>query len=130
MHLSLRCSLEKILKHQGQTLGNKQIKPCKLSHAGLYPCRPLGIEIPICSLHPRQSQGVRGIGTEMIWGWSLPECFASSDVHTDIVLNSWKSRLITFQWFNEQVNTAKCQQPVVSYNMYLLIWWYTRIHWC
>ena len=49
-------------------------------HAGLYPCRPPGVEFAIYNLHPRHSQGVREIGTESTWGWSLPECFASSDV--------------------------------------------------
>ena len=38
------------------------------------------VELAIYNLSPRHSQGVREIGTEMIWGWSLPECFASSDV--------------------------------------------------
>ena len=29
LHLSLRCSLEGILKYPGQTLGNLQVKPCE-----------------------------------------------------------------------------------------------------
>ena len=66
------CIIRSPGKPTGQTLRNSAWR----SRAGLYPCRPLGVELAIYNLHPRHSQGVREIGTEMIWGWSLPECFA------------------------------------------------------
>ena len=57
--------------------------PAKLrvmSYAGLYPCRPLGVELAIYNLHPRRSQGVREFGTEITGGWSLPGCCSSTGV--------------------------------------------------